>query len=110
MRNKKVLYLSYLQCVKLNWGVSAEHADHNLELTLGGVDFGHRAVETFEGSVGNVDNFAFFEVDLVLRVLDAHALLDFGDFFFGDRCRCGVGTNKASNAWCVAYDVPCFIG
>ena len=99
-----------LQSIELDWRVAAEHADHDFESAFGRVDFADGAVESLERSIDDVDYLAFCEVDLVFWILDVHALFNFGNFCFGNwSWRCAA-TDKASNAWRVADDIPGFVG
>ena len=49
-------------------------------MPFGGIDLVDGAVEALEWAVGDVDDFADGEVDLVLGLFQAHALLDLFDF------------------------------
>ena len=69
-----------LQRVELNWRFAAKHTDHDAELTFGGIDFGNGTVKALEWAIDDVDNLALAEVDVVLGIFDAHALLNLGDF------------------------------
>src|SRR5690606_19486108 len=91
-------------------GVAAEHTDHDAYLTLLGVNFANGAVKALERSVGDVDDFADLEVDLVLWIFYAHALLDLADLSLGNRCRDGAAADESCHARGVSNDIPGGVG
>ncbi len=100
----------YLQGVKFDRCVAAEHTDHDFDLALLVVDFGDRTIEALEWTVGDRDHFALAEVDVMLWIFDAHALLDLGDFAVRNWSRFRAATYEAGDTWGVADDVPGFVG
>ena len=79
-----------LQCVKLYWGITTKHADHDTDLALGVIDLADRTVKAFERTIGDIDDFANRKVDEVLWIFDAHAFFDFADFTVVHRCWIGT--------------------
>ena len=99
-----------LEGVKLDRRVAAKHTDHDAELAFGVVYFGDSAVEALERTVDNIDDFANRKIDLVFWIFDTHALLDFGDLCVRNWSWLGAATDKASDARCVADNIPSFVG
>ena len=98
-----------MKCVKFDWCFAAKHGNHDFEFALGGVDFGNGAVEAFEWTIGDGDNFANFIFDGEFWIFNAHTLLDFGNFLFGNWGWLGASADEAGDAWGVTNDVPGFI-
>ena len=83
MIGRGLLELFDLESVELDGCFATKHGDHDFDLPFLGVDFGDGAFEALERTVDDGDDFAHFVADVVFRIFDAHAFLDFLDFFLG---------------------------
>ena len=70
-----------MEAVEFDRCFAAEHVDEHFELALLGVDFADAAVEALERTVDDANDFSDGVVNLVLRLVETHALLNLFDFF-----------------------------
>ncbi len=100
----------YLKEVEFHRSLAAEHVDEDFDLSAVFVDVGNLSFEVFERTIVDLYGVSLCNIEGKLWLTDAHTFLERGDFFFRNRGWGGTRSDKSSDVWGVAHDVPGVVG